>query len=430
MHNRLTHSEKVAQVARSIADHLMDDDNQWSLIDTLGGLDADVCEAAGFAHDLGHPPFGHVGEEVLDHEARTTLKLADGFEGNAQSFRIVSQGKIRSSKYEGLDLTMATLAAVAKYPWTRTPTLADDHEGKLDSDSDYRRRWLKFNAYESEAPLLADCRQFATGIGAEVQTLEASVMDAADDITYAIHDLEDFYLGGIVDVSAIREDVDAFLERSSGVGAQRATPFVALSRRLKVDYADYFDDEALEHAAGEVSKQLKMGMGGRHHPLSQIEARARGMGSDLIGRYINAIVVKPTPLWTHGPHVGLAQSEWHEVQLWKEITKSYVIQRPDIALLQRGQQAILEGLVQLLNRWVDGDRKRLPARLRGEVEIAEGLADGSLSAGYGKEQHAPRGAAKRAILDYLCTLTDVQCTALFQKLSGVQVHRVSIGGAF
>lgn len=428
MHNRLTHSEKVAQVARSIGEHLIAAEESWPLLEELGGLDVDVCEAAGLAHDLGHPPFGHIGEEVLDLEARMTLGLTNGFEGNAQSFRMVSLAKIRSSKYEGLDPTRATLAAIAKYPWTRTPTLQDElHASHLKMDGEYRRKWKKFNAYDCQGKLLEDCRAFASGIGSETQTIEASVMDAADDITYAIHDLEDFYLGGIIDVAAIREDLDSFLGRE---GAPRATSFTTLRERLKIDYPDYLDEEEFESAAAEVSKHLKMGMTWRHSSLAQVEARARGMGSDLIGHYINAIHVAREPLWHNGPHVGLQRPQWHEVQLWKEITRSYVIQRPDIALLQRGQQTILERLVEMLNKWVDGDRTRLPPRLREEVEIAEGLQAGTLTSGYGKDAHAPRGEPKRAILDYICTLTDAQCTALYQKLSGMQVHRVSLGGIF
>jgi len=79
VHNRMTHSLKVAQVGRAIAERVSSD-----LTDKLGGCDPDVVEAAALAHDLGHPPFGHLGERVLDHLARNRLKLRDGFEGNAQ----------------------------------------------------------------------------------------------------------------------------------------------------------------------------------------------------------------------------------------------------------------------------------------------------------------------------------------------------------
>ena len=88
LHNRLTHSLQVAQVARAIAEHLAGD--PLTRATSCGGCDPDVVEAAALAHDLGHPPFGHLGEQVLDRLARDRLGLADGFEGNAQSFRIVT----------------------------------------------------------------------------------------------------------------------------------------------------------------------------------------------------------------------------------------------------------------------------------------------------------------------------------------------------
>ena len=117
VHNRLTHSLKVASVARGIVERLAP---EAALLDKLGGCDPDVVEAASLAHDLGHPPFGHLGERVLDRLARERLGLPDGFEGNAQSYRIVTSTEIRGAAI-GLDLTAAVRAAMAKYPWTRRP---------------------------------------------------------------------------------------------------------------------------------------------------------------------------------------------------------------------------------------------------------------------------------------------------------------------
>jgi dGTPase len=110
-HNRLTHTLQVAQVGRRLAERLTR--LQPKEVAASEGLDPDVVEAACLAHDLGHPPFGHIAEEVLNEEA----KLAGGFEGNAQSFRIVTKLAFRSQKYGGLDLSRASLAAILKYPW-------------------------------------------------------------------------------------------------------------------------------------------------------------------------------------------------------------------------------------------------------------------------------------------------------------------------
>jgi dGTPase len=430
LHNRLTHSEKVAQVARSIAERLVGDDESHALLTRLGGIDVDVCEAAAMAHDLGHPPFGHIGETVLDRLARTELDLPDGFEGNAQSLRIVTIGKIRSSKHEGLDLTLATLAAIAKYPWKRTPTLEkSQHKTAIEEDTHYRRHWRKFNYYNPQWHVLEKSRGFTAGrIGHETQTLEASVMDAADDISYAVHDLEDFYLAGILNTPSVVADLRVFMD-SQSKGVADATPFGKLSRRLSVDYPDRFDmevmAEAVSHVASSLDSHFRIPSG-----TAVVEASARQAGSALIGRYIGHIALNETPLWEHGPHIGLTTEAWHEVQVLKEITKWYVIQRPDIALLQRGQQHVLEELVRMLAGWVKSDQERLPRRLLDEVVIAEGLLGNELDEGYDDASHARRGEVNRAILDYLCGLGDQQCLSLYYKLSGIQVHRVGMTGAF
>jgi dGTPase len=121
-HNRLTHSIKVGQLARRMAEKLLRE--QPDEVAALGGLDPDVAEAAGLAHDLGHPPFGHIAEETLHHLVQTKGRLKDGFEGNAQSFRIVAKLAVSDAlpttgtkTIDGLNLTRATLNGILKYPW-------------------------------------------------------------------------------------------------------------------------------------------------------------------------------------------------------------------------------------------------------------------------------------------------------------------------
>jgi dGTPase len=425
LHNRLTHSEKVAQVARAIAETLISNPDNWPVMQRLGGFDVDACEAAGLAHDLGHPPFGHIGESVLDKSSRNVLGLAEGFEGNAQSLRILAIGKSRSTKYEGLDLTRATLAAVAKYPWVRMKREErdDDHAEKLSADGEYRRHWRKFNAYASQSSLLTDCRSFLPdGFGDQMQTLEASVMDAADDITYAVHDLEDFYLADVLDSATIMADIESFLNPNDST----ITPFTELAARLQVDYETWFDSSMLKEAAKFVEQTLRYGFLRDRRNFTQREATAREKCSDLIGEFIGGIELSETPLWDGGPRVGLGKERWHQIQVLKEITKSYVVQRADIALLQRGQEAALERFVAMLHDWSLNDVKRLPSRLRAEIEIAKGLESGEIEEGYVAEQSAPRGKANRAIVDYICSLTDMECLQIYYNLSGIQIYKPGI----
>lgn len=108
-HNRLTHSLKVGQLGRRIAEKVALE--QAELLEVTP-VDPDVVETAGLAHDLGHPPFGHVAETVLKQAAPATAGDYDAFEGNPQSFRIVTKLAMRTFDFEreeGLDLTRAAL---------------------------------------------------------------------------------------------------------------------------------------------------------------------------------------------------------------------------------------------------------------------------------------------------------------------------------
>jgi dGTPase len=180
-HNRMTHSLKVGQVARRLTEYLLRDNP--SLPDGL--LDPDRSEAVGLAHDLGHPPFGHVAEHELN-DLTQEAKLLDGFEGNAQSFRIVARlaasdapGDDPNADGPGLNWTRGTLCGIIKYPW-----------GKTSAPPGKERKW---GHYDSEASVFEWAR---VGQVSQAKSLTADLMDWADDITYAIHDLIDFFRAG------------------------------------------------------------------------------------------------------------------------------------------------------------------------------------------------------------------------------------------
>lgn len=194
-HNRLTHSLKVAQVGRRLAERLLKETlSEW--IEAWGGLDPDVVETAGLAHDLGHPPFGHDGEEVI-RDAVDNQEQADGFEGNAQSFRIVTRLAAHTDNYPdidendhdialGLNLTRATLNAILKYPRLRG------------EDGCHNKGW---GVYYTDKERFKWARGDLSGTH---RVLEAELMDWADDVTYAVHDLEDFYRIGLIPIHLLR----------------------------------------------------------------------------------------------------------------------------------------------------------------------------------------------------------------------------------
>jgi dGTPase len=172
--NRLTHSLEVAQVGRELANSL--------------DLDPDVVDTACLAHDLGHPPFGHNGERALNDWATDI----GGFEGNAQSLRILTRLEPKvlgdDGRTFGLNLTRASLDTSCKYPWALSDPV-QDASGRL-----------KFGVYDDDLEVFEWLRE---GAPARTLCVEAQVMDLSDDIAYSVHDFEDAVLNGYIDVSVL-----------------------------------------------------------------------------------------------------------------------------------------------------------------------------------------------------------------------------------
>ncbi|MDN5791647.1 MAG: HD domain-containing protein, partial [Brevibacterium aurantiacum] len=161
IHNRLTHSLKVSAVARSIAITLNNSDERTrTLLSELGGCDPVVVQAAAAAHDMGHPPFGHLGEKELDRVSRSVLRLPDGFEGNAQTFRILTALDSCDATARGLNLTRAVKAAVLKYPWARSDWTQHQRLSSAEMPrgvgDEVAQGAMKFSAYMTETAEMHD----------------------------------------------------------------------------------------------------------------------------------------------------------------------------------------------------------------------------------------------------------------------------------
>lgn len=167
---RLTHSIEVSQIAKGIALRV--------------GANATLCEAASLAHDIGHPPFGHAGETVLNQ----CMAGAGGFEGNAQNLRVVATLEIKSDDYLGLNLTRATLDALLKYKRSHAEAVASNQE--------------KF-FYDDDVPLVDWVCQ---GKRDDRTSFECQVMDWADDVAYSVHDVEDGMWAELITLPRLRDE--------------------------------------------------------------------------------------------------------------------------------------------------------------------------------------------------------------------------------
>jgi dGTPase len=450
LHNRLTHSIKVAQVARAIAERLGADPVYAGLIEELGGCDPDVVEAAALAHDLGHPPFGHLGEQVLDRLARHRFGLADGFEGNAQSFRIVTTTDTGGPSAVGLDLTAAVRAAMLKYPWTRLHHpdphprfLAQPPRGAAEPSSAPGTGSGKFSAYVTELDDLAQAREaFAGRLEDWQQTVEASVMDTADDIAYAIHDLQDFHRIGVLQHAPVSAELGQWQSGASDlarlsddqVRAQIRLPgrsLELLRRRLHAKDSWIVNDDAFHAAVARVRAELVDELLASPFDGSvEAEQAVARFSARWTARLVEEMTVVREPS-TRSGHVVLSTEQWHEVQVLKFVHRRFVLLRPDLALHQRGQARLLTNLVEALEQWL-GDRyeaDRLPRRLHDLVELAsaeyEALARSEPAVLVGATGEAPQGrdevhalARGRAVIDFVASLTDKQAVSLMDALSG------------
>jgi len=178
---RLTHSLEVSQIAREVARRVvklypaLEKREHPGLI-----LDPSVVECASLAHDLGHPPFGHKGEEVLNQLLAVVHGLK--YEGNAQNFRMLMFLEKRAGSGSGLDLTAAVLLAINKYPFNL------DEPGRVKG------------VYGMEWQEIAELRR-KWGMPEGCPTLEAQLMDLCDDIAYSTHDIEDGIRAGKIQMN-------------------------------------------------------------------------------------------------------------------------------------------------------------------------------------------------------------------------------------
>jgi dGTPase len=354
---RLTHSLEVAQIGRGIAEDL--------------GIDADVVDTAGLAHDIGHPPFGHNGERALDAVSAD----CGGFEGNAQTLRLLTRLEPKTlddERCRGLNLTRATLDACTKYPWRR---------GEVAS--------RKYGVYDDDAEVFGWVRAGVPADRVRRRCLEAQVMDWADDVAYSVHDVEDAILAGRMSLAGL---VHAAERRElAELAAEAFGPAPAGGVTAGGDLGT--DD--LDAAGDRLAGFAPLATAAVEPPGTLAAAVAlKRLTSELVGRFVSAAV--ESTLEEHGEEVPgghgvdlvVPDGARAEVALLKAAALRWVMRDPQRLAMQAHERALVTELVERLLR---GAPRALDPAF---VPAWEGAADDA--------------GRLRVVVDQVAVLTDAQ----------------------
>ena len=294
---RLSHSLECAQIGREFGASL--------------GADPDLIDTACLAHDLGHPPFGHNGESALAEVAQSI----GGFEGNAQTFRILTRLEAKTYQDQrsvGLNLTRASLDACTKYPW----------------NADFNPK--KFGVYEDDLEIFNWMRQ---GAPENQRSFEAQIMDWSDDVSYSVHDFEDAIVASQLSVPEIENDlaeIHAIMDKSYLKSEQSETQ-AALERLQNLScWPKDFD--------------------GTHIDL----AKLKDSTSQLIGRFVLESEVATRNKYGSGDlrrfaaDLEVPREQLVEVALLKAISAFYLIQAPEAQARYAKQRQVIYELVEMI----------------------------------------------------------------------------------
>ncbi|MGI8647023.1 MAG: deoxyguanosinetriphosphate triphosphohydrolase [Acidimicrobiales bacterium] len=299
---RLTHSLEVAQIGRELGATL--------------GCDPDVVDAAGLAHDLGHPPFGHNGEDALAELA----KHCGGFEGNAQTLRVLTrlEPKVLDEHgfSAGLNLTRAVLDAATKYPWSHS-----------------ERRGKKFGVYPDDMRVFDWLRHRAPR---KRLCVEAQVMDWADDVAYSVHDVEDGVQAGHIKL----HQLDDRAER------------VQLCEQVAAAHSS-LETEELGEVLEELLAQPALRALAEYDRSHRAQAAMKQATSSLVGLLVRPVTMATlehfhTPITRYQGNVVIPPRLRAQCALLKGIAVRYVMARPSSQARYNQQQELLIELVWLV----------------------------------------------------------------------------------
>ena len=346
---RLTHTLEVAQIGRELGDAL--------------GCDPDLVETACLVHDLGHPPFGHNGEEAL-HKAALDI---GGFEGNAQTFRLLTRLEsktIRDGRSLGLNLTRATLDAATKYPWA--------FDGKNP----------KFGFYEEDKEIFDWVRLNAKS---QTKVFEAQVMDIADDIAYSVHDIEDAIYG----------------QHFSPLALDSEPEFKEVVKLAATEYASEINEDNLNKA---LNSLIKQSWWVKSFTATQVDMAAlKNMTSHLIGKFTEEIEQatkagnKAENFTRYNANLIVPLETKAQIAVLKAVVNLFVMQRKGAAENYAKEQDLILNIVDGLQN----NPQKLDPQFKHQFN----------NAGSSKE-------AKRAVIDQVASLTDSSARRLAQEFVG------------
>ncbi|MFD5246848.1 deoxyguanosinetriphosphate triphosphohydrolase family protein [Amycolatopsis sp. NPDC058340] len=384
LHNRLTHSLKVAQMGRRLVQHLRAQCGPGEFAPE-SDLNEDVVETAGLVHDIGHPPFGHIAEEVLDQRLAQIAGL-EGFEGNAQSFRVVTKLARRKEEHMGLNLTRATLNAILKYP-----RLKPRDSAKPITSWTNRGYGEKWGAYQTERD---DFEWVRDGSRGDLRSANAILMDWADDISYATHDLEDYFRAGLIPLHNLAIDKKRILKHGR--------------RRLRKinGFNEHRFREQIDAIVGEFGESLRSQCWDTRENRVQMNM----ITSNHLTRLVDAVRLVDV-----APYVEVDEESQYRVAALKELTWFYVIDRPPLAIQQEGQKRIIGSLFDRLLMCLEKspNSPKIPIHLR---VIYRDIKRDDEAKGTFKGDKEARCA--RAVTDYICLLTEAQAVDLGKRLAG------------
>ncbi|RSX54828.1 deoxyguanosinetriphosphate triphosphohydrolase [Bifidobacterium dolichotidis] len=320
---RLTHTLEVAQIGRQVASKL--------------NLDPDIVDCACLAHDLGHPPFGHIGERVLAKIARNI----GGFEGNAQTLRILTRLEPKvffpsdltgphsefAGRSAGVNLTRAALDAAIKYPWT----YAEAAQHPKDASTS------KFCVYPDDEPVFRWLREgLPDHVSRTATPMECQVMDLSDDIAYSVHDVEDAFATGAMDPSRLQDPavVEEMIEQT------------------REWYGPHWDAQGLLDA---FHRLVALGVIPAAFTGTRRElAKLKDMTSMLIGRFAESTEQATRechgdgPFARYGATLVVPEQTRYEIQILKGMAVYFVMVPYQGVAVREHQQQIVEDLVDVM----------------------------------------------------------------------------------